>query len=237
MEEDDIEKGNEMQSSKQSNQRRCTVKRASVIRNPQTAGVAAGAIIAAVILTAGAAWAGKDNGKIEVKTGSSTQPAPAVKPAPAAQQTPDTMDPVREMIQMQRDMNRFLGRSFAAFSVMPQGGEVWDGQFAQPNMDLSEKADAYHVTMDLPGMDKSGISVEVKDNVLTVKAERKQESTKKEGGKVLMQERSSGFMSRALMLAKPVDASKVTADYKDGVLKITLPKEHADQAPQKVEVK
>jgi HSP20 family protein len=147
------------------------------------------------------------------------------------------MDPVREMIQMQRDMNRFLGRSFAAFSVMPQGGEVWDGQFAPPNMDLSEKADAYHVTMDLPGMDKSGISVEVKDNVLTVKAERKQEFTKKDGGKVLMQERSSGFMSRALMLAKPVNASKVTADYKDGVLKITLPKEHADQAPQKVEVK
>jgi HSP20 family protein len=79
--------------------------------------------------------------------------------------------------------------------------------------------------------------VEVKDNVLTVKAERKQEFTKKDGGKVLMQERSSGFMSRALMLAKPVNASKVTADYKDGVLKITLPKEHADQAPQKVEVK
>jgi HSP20 family protein len=213
------------------------MRRASVIRNPHTAGIAAGAILAAVILTAGAAWAGKDNGKVEVKTGSSAQPAPAAKQAPAAQKGPDYMDPVREMIQMQRDMNRFLGRSFAAFSVMPQGGEVWDGQFAPPNMDLSEKADAYHVTMDLPGMDKSGISVEVKDNVLTVKAERKQEFTKKDGGKVLMQERSSGFMSRALMLAKPVNASKVTADYKDGVLKITLPKEHADQAPQKVEVK
>lgn len=213
------------------------MKPASLMKSPQTAGIAVGAVIAAVILTAGAAWAGKNGSKIEVKTGSSAQPAPAVKPAPAVQQAPDYMDPVREMIQTQRDMNRFLGRSFAAFSVMPQGGEAWDGQFVQPNMDLSETADAYHVTMDLPGMDKSGISVEVKDNVLTVKAERKQESTKKKGGKVLMQERSSGFMSRAVMLAKPVKAAKVTAEYKDGVLKITLPKVHADQAAKKVKIK
>jgi HSP20 family protein len=207
------------------------MKRASEIRNPHTAGVAAGAIIVAVIITAGAAWAGKDNSKIDVKTDAS-----AVQPA-AQPQAPDTLDPVREMIQMHRDTNRFLGMPFAAFSVMPQLAEELAGQFAKPDMDLSEQAEAYHVQMDLPGMDKSGITVEVKDNILTVKAERKQESTKKEGDKLLMQERSSGFMSRAVMLSKPVDATKVTAEYKDGVLKITLPKVHADQAPQKVEIK
>jgi len=77
----------------------------------------------------------------------------------------------------------------------------------------------------------------VKDNILTVKAERKTETLKKDGEKLLMQERSSGYMSRAVMLAKPVDATKVAAEYKDGVLKIALPKVKADQAPQKVEIK
>ncbi|MFA7256092.1 MAG: Hsp20/alpha crystallin family protein [Kiritimatiellales bacterium] len=191
---------------------------------------AAGAALA-LILTASTACAQKDSGKIDVKTdGAAVQTV-------AAPQTSDTLDPVREMIQMRREMNRFLGQPFAAFSVMPQLDEELANGFSQPSMDLNEQADAYHVQMDLPGMDKSGITVEVKDDILTVKAERKQETTKKDGNKVLMQERSSGFMSRAVMLAKPVDATKVTAEYNNGVLKITLPKLHADQAPQRVEIK
>lgn len=231
MEENKIRNETGMQSSKQSNPRRCIMKRASVMRNPHTAGIAAGAIIVVVVLTAGAAWAGKDNGKIDVKTDAS-----AVQTA-AEPQALDTLNPVREMIQMRREMNRLFGQPFATFSVMPQLDEELANGFAQPSMDLREQADAYHVQMDLPGMDKSGITVEVKDNILTVKAERKQETTKKDGDKVLMQERSSGFMSRAVMLAKPVDATKVAAEYKDGVLQITLPKVQVDQAPQKVEIK
>jgi HSP20 family protein len=185
----------------------------------------------ALLLTAGVACAQKDTGKVDVKTDASAeQTAPQTQGA-------DYLDPVREMIQMRREMNRFLGQPFAAFSVMPQLADRMDSRFARPDMDLREQADAYHVQMDLPGMDKSGITVEVKDNILTVKAERKQEFTKKDGEKWLMQERSSGFMSRAVMLAKPVDATKVAAEYNDGVLKITLPKVQADQAPQKVQVK
>lgn len=185
-----------------------------------------------LILAAGAVFAQKESAKIDVKTdGAAVQPA-------AQPQAPDTLDPVREMIQMRREMNRFIGQPFAAFSVMPQLDEELAGGFSKPDMDLTEQADSYHVQMDLPGMDKSGITVEVKDNILTVKAERKQQTVKKDdNGKLLMQERSSGFMSRAVMLAKPVDASKVSAEYKDGVLNITLPKVHVDQAPQKVEIK
>lgn len=185
----------------------------------------------ALLLAASTACAEKENGKVDVKT------EPAAQTAPAEQQAPDYLDPVREMIRMNREMDRFLGRPFASFSVMPRMAEELEGQFAKPDMDLREQADAYHVQMDLPGMDKSAISVEVKDNILTVKAERKQEAVKKDGDRVLMQERSAGFMSRAVMLSKPVDAEKVAAEYKDGVLKITLPKVHADQAPKQVQIK
>ncbi|HPR82961.1 MAG TPA: Hsp20/alpha crystallin family protein [Pontiellaceae bacterium] len=190
----------------------------------------AGATLA-LLLTASTACAGNTNGNVEVKTEAAAQNAPA------EQQAPDYLDPVREMIRMNREMDRFFGQPFASFSVMPRMAAELEGQFAKPDMDLREQAEAYYVQLDLPGMDKSAISVEVKDNILTVKAERKQETAKKGGDRVLMQERSSGFMSRAVMLSKPVDAEKVTAEYKDGVLKVTLPKVHADQAPKQVQIK
>jgi HSP20 family protein len=190
----------------------------------------AGAALA-LLLAASTACAGNTDGKVDVKTEAAEQQT-AREPC-----APDDLDPVREMIQMHRDMNRLFGRPFAAFSVMPRLAEELDGQFAKPDMDLREQADAYHVQMDLPGMDKSGIAIEVKDNILTVKAERKQETVKKDGDRVLMQERSAGFMSRAVMLSKPVNAEKVAAEYKDGVLKITLPKVQADQAPKHIQIK
>lgn len=199
----------------------------SSLKNLYTTGAAL-----ALILTASTACAQKEGAKIDVKTDGT-----AAQTVAQETQVPDYLDPVREMIQMQREMDRFIGRPFAAFSIRPQLGDARNGPFSMPDMDLTERADAYHVQMDLPGMDKSGITVEVKDNILTVKAERKLETSKKDGDRLLMQERTSGFMSRAIMLAKPVDASKVAAEYADGVLKITLPKVKADQAPQKVEIK
>ena len=192
-------------------------------------------MVTALILLSGAVWAEKNNGKIEVKTDASS--AGQQTRINTDQQAPDYLDPIREMIQLQREMDQFFGRPFAAFNIMPELTTSWDDEFIRPDMDLTEQADAYHVQMDLPGMDKSGIAVEVKDNILTVKAESKRETTQKDGDKLLMQERSSGFMSRAIMLAKPVDAEKVTAEYRDGVLKIVLPKVQADQPPQKIPVK
>lgn len=214
------------------------MKRVNLMNSPRKTGLLAGVMVV-LLVTCGAVWAAKDNGKIEVKTGSSStvQSSPAIAPDSSAAQAPDYLDPVREIIRMQRDLDRFFGQPYASVGVMPSLDEDLVSGFAQPDMDLTEKADAYYVQMDLPGMDKSGITVEVKDNILTVKAEQKQETIKKDDGKVLMQERSSGFMSRAVMLAKPVDASKVAAEYQDGVLNITLPKVQADQPPKKVEIK
>ncbi|MBC8207524.1 MAG: Hsp20/alpha crystallin family protein [Kiritimatiellaeota bacterium] len=190
-------------------------------------------MVTALILLSGTVWAEKNDTKIEVKTDGSS----AVQQTPADQRAPGYLDPIREMIKVQREMDQFFGQPFASFNIMPGLPTAWDDEFVRPDMDLTEQADAYHVQMDLPGMDKSGIAVEVKDNILTVTAESKKETTQKEGDKLLMQERSSGFMSRAVMLAKPVDAKKVTAEYQNGVLNITLPKVQADQAPQEITVK
>ncbi len=190
-------------------------------------------MLAALFLVSSVVWAEKDDGKVDVKTDASS----AVQSNSEEAHVPDYMDPIREMIQTQRELDQFFGLPFASFNIMPELTTAWDDEFIRPNMDLSEDAATYHVQMDLPGMDKSNIAVEVKDNVLTVKAESKKEIVKKDGEKVLMKERSSGFMSRALMLPKPVNAEGVVAEYQDGVLQITLPKVQADQAPQKIPVK
>jgi HSP20 family protein len=201
------------------------------------AAISAMGLVTALILLSGAVWAEKNNGKIEVKTDAPAADQQQQTRTTQDQQAPTYLDPVREMIQAQRALDQFFGNPFAAFSVMPDVATAWNDEFVRPDMDLTEQADAYHVQMDLPGMDKSGISVEVKDNILTVTAESKKETTKKDGDKLLMQERSSGFMSRAVALAKQVDASKVTAEYNNGVLNITLPKVYVDQPPQKIKVK
>lgn len=194
-------------------------------------GLATGTVIV-LGLVACTTWAQKNSAKIDVKTA-----APSVQNVSQAQPT-DFSDPFRNLMAMQDEISRFFGQPFAAFRELPPLAEELDGAFARPDMDLREVADAYHVRMDLPGMDKSGITVELKDNILTVKAERKQEiGHKDDDGKMLIQERSSGFMSRSVMLSKPVDAAKVTAQYKDGVLQITLPKVQSDPAPQQIQIK
>lgn len=185
----------------------------------------AGLILAAV-LAGGAVLAEKEDVKINVNTNPTAQPVAEI----------EALDPVREMLRMQREFDRFFGHPFAAFGGASRRDSLWDNDFARPDMDLRELSDAYVAQMDLPGMDKSGITVEVKDNILTVRAERKQEITRKDGEKVLMQERSSGFMSRAVMLSKTVDVAKVSAEYKDGVLKVTLPKLQKDQPPKQIEI-
>ena len=93
-----------------------------------------------------------------------------------------------------------------------------------PAMDIVENENAYEVRTDLPGISKEDLSVSVKDDVLTIEASSKVENVEKEGEKVIRSERRSGKYVRSLRLGKSVDASNISADYTDGVLKLTLPK-------------
>jgi len=187
-------------------------------------------IVVLLLLGGGTVWAKKSSG-MELKSD-----------APDRQDQVDTnafphVDLFRDMLGLQREMDRLFGSALHPYSVFPEFDAVWEEEIGLPSMDLREQADAYTVKMDLPGMDKSDISIEVNDNVLTVKAERKASTEKKEGEKVLVQERSLSSVSRDVVLAKPVDAAAVTAEYKDGVLHITLPKTEQDRPSRKIEIK
>jgi HSP20 family protein len=103
-----------------------------------------------------------------------------------------------------------------------------------PALDVQEDKDNYIFRAELPGLKREDIEVSLQDGTLVISGERKVE-TVSEGTEVHRQERYYGKFQRALTLPEPVAADKVKADYKDGVLTVTLPKTEAAK-PKKIDV-
>jgi len=104
-----------------------------------------------------------------------------------------------------------------------------------PAVDVAETDTAYQVKAELPGIRKEDLDVTVDDGVLTIKAEHNDNQEQAENGQLIRQERSYGKFVRSLRLGANVDEETITAEYRDGVLHITLPKAKEVQ-PRKVEV-
>lgn len=108
---------------------------------------------------------------------------------------------------------------------------------AMPAVDVVESEKAYEITAELPGMDEKNIEVKVADGVLTIKGEKREETEKKEKDYYL-QERSFGSFERSFEVPESVEADKIEASFKKGLLTLTLPKKTEAQKPaKKIEVK
>jgi HSP20 family protein len=92
-----------------------------------------------------------------------------------------------------------------------------------PVIDVSETDDTIEVSAELPGIDEKDVDVEVADNVLTIKGEKKSEKEEKKKDFHLV-ERSYGSFLRSVPLPYDVDPAKVTAKFAKGVLTVTMPK-------------
>lgn len=102
-----------------------------------------------------------------------------------------------------------------------------------PALDLYQTNDNVIALVELPGMRKEDIEISLHDGMLTISGERKTET--QEGGKAERSERYVGKFRRSITLPTRVDANKVNATYKDGILTITLPK--AEEAkPKQIQV-
>ena len=102
-----------------------------------------------------------------------------------------------------------------------------------PALDLYQNNDNIIAIVELPGMRKEDIEISLQDGTLTISGERKEEAGQTEGA--TRTERCTGKFRRSITLPTQVDANKVSASYKDGILTVTLPK--AEEAkPKKVEV-
>lgn len=103
-----------------------------------------------------------------------------------------------------------------------------------PTLDLYDDKDAFVLSVELPGMKKEDIDISLQEGVLTVSGERRHEKENKEG-QTFRSERYFGKFQRSVSLPTMVDASKVKASYKDGILTVHLPK--AEEAkPRQIEV-
>ena len=114
-------------------------------------------------------------------------------------------------------------------------GDVTATEDWRPPMDVSETEQEIVATMDLPGIAREDIKVSVEDNVLSVKGEKRHES-EEEGKHLQRTERFSGKFSRSFALPSVIDSGKITAEYKDGVLTVRLPKAETAR-PKEIEVK
>lgn len=111
------------------------------------------------------------------------------------------------------------------------GKGFWIKPFAFPGetevrmkIDVKEDDKAFTVRAEIPGVKKEDIQVEVDNDRVSLRAEVKQEKEEKEGEKVVYSERSYGMASRSFTLPGDVDGRAAKADYKDGILNLTLPK-------------
>jgi HSP20 family protein len=138
------------------------------------------------------------------------------------------MTPVRDFERMRKEMDRFWD-SFvpAALKRTVDSGEWF------PSFDVSETKNEIVVKAEVPGMDPKDIDISLSNGALTIKGEKKQEREEKEEDYHLV-ERNYGSFIRSIMLPTEVKQDKINASYKNGVLKVVLPK---SEGARKKEVK
>lgn len=109
---------------------------------------------------------------------------------------------------------------------------------AQPQikLDVEEQDQSYRVSAEIPGVDKENIHVTIDGNLVSISAEVRKEKEEKEGTRVLRSERYVGRVARSFTLENEVDESRAEAEYKDGVLSLTLPKK-ATTAARKLTIR
>jgi HSP20 family protein len=141
-------------------------------------------------------------------------------------------DPFREMDRLQNEVNRlFEGYAGAperpTFATAPN--RLWS-----PVVDVAENEKEIVLRAELPGAKQEDFDIELTGDTLTVRGERRFENEERREQFVRV-ERSYGRFQRSFTLGIPVQADKVTATYRDGILEIHLPKSEENR-PRKVQV-
>lgn len=133
-------------------------------------------------------------------------------------------EPFSEMNQLQREMNNLFD------TLAPRGNDRLSAGFV-PAAEMEETADAVHLKLEIPGMDAKDIDLQVAADAISISGERKSEVTTEEKGMTKSEFRYGSF-SRVIPLPVRIQNDKVNAEYKEGILHLTLPK--AEEEKNKV---
>ena len=137
-------------------------------------------------------------------------------------------DPFRNVAALQDRINRIFDESFSRTADVNDdiSMSAW-----KPSVDIYETDEAIILKAELPGIKKEDVSVEVKDNILTLRGERVEDKEIKEGS-YFRKERCFGTFSRAFNLQHRVQPDKIKAKFKDGILEIEIPKPEEEKPKQ-----
>lgn len=143
----------------------------------------------------------------------------------------------KDMEAFQRNLDRLfvdvLGGAGRRRAMLP---EYWATGEMAPRLDETEDDKAFHIDVELPGMDETEVEVTLSDGLLTISGEKKSEPAAERH--MRHRERAYGSFRRTLAVPGDVDADKIRAEFHDGVLTIDLPKAKAAQAKVRhIEVK
>jgi HSP20 family protein len=140
-------------------------------------------------------------------------------------------DPFRQVSRLQDRMNTifedFLGRKL-------EDADFFAGAWAPP-VDILEDANDLILRAELPGLKAEDVDIRIENNILTLRGERKSES-KEDSANYHRRERSCGAFSRSFSLPSTVQQEKVAAEFKDGILQVTLPKRE-ETKPKQISIK
>ena len=140
-------------------------------------------------------------------------------------------NPWREMATVQGRINRMLSDTMHPAA---RDGEKAEHCSWHPVVDIFENDDHIVIKAELPGIDKKDIEIDVKDRVLSLRGERAYDNEVKED-KYYRRERVFGKFMRSFTLPMNVDPEKISADYKEGVLSVAVPKPET-QKPKRISV-
>ena len=137
-------------------------------------------------------------------------------------------DPFRDFVSLDRGLNAVLNAATRGVDS-EESRESWT-----PAVEIFERGTDLVVRAELPGISRDEIEIDIEDDSLTLRGERKKD-VEPEEGKSYRSERTYGAFKRSFSLAPTVDVSRISATHKNGVLEIVLPK--VEQAkPQRVEI-
>ncbi|BBM82550.1 Hsp20/alpha crystallin family protein [Candidatus Uabimicrobium amorphum] len=137
----------------------------------------------------------------------------------------------------QKHMNDLFENFWKDPFSFPSSNKMFKEMSFSPSMDVKEDENSYHVSAELPGLTEKDVEVNFEDNVLSIKGEKKNETEKKEKGSYYS-ERSYGSFYRSIPFPKNIDAAKIDATFRNGVLEVTLGKQQiAEDKKTRIEVK
>ncbi len=139
-----------------------------------------------------------------------------------------SMEGFREPDSQRSGLRHELDRSFGRFFHEPLFAENEEGSSLIPALDVEEQTDQYVIQAEMPGMDVEDIDLEVSGRLLTIRGERRQEH--REEHRYHLVERRYGTFQRSFTLPGDADVDGITADSKDGVLHIYVPKNPSEKA-------